>query len=134
MAFVHIPQDERLKLDAKTRQYIFLGYGLDEFVYKIFDPIAKKVVRSRDIVFVEDQTIEDIVKTKVRLSQQDPLVDLDAVSASPATEQAENDVADDVHDDVHGTGDEDAPQQHEINAETDDPDQQPPAAPLRRSS
>jgi len=62
-AFVHIPQDERLKLDAKTRQCIFLGYGLDEF----FDPIAKKVLRSHDVVFVEDQTIEDIVKTKVQV-------------------------------------------------------------------
>ena len=65
-AFVHISQDERLKLDAKTRQCIFLGYGLDEFEYKLFNPIAKKVVRSRDVVFVEDQTIEDIVKTKCR--------------------------------------------------------------------
>ena len=64
-AFVHIPQDERLKLDAKTRQCIFLVYGLDEFGYKLFDSIAKKVMRSRNVVFVEDQTIEDIVKTKV---------------------------------------------------------------------
>ena len=65
-AFVHIPQDERLKLDAKTRQCIFLVYGLDEFGYKLFDSIAKKVMRSRNVVFVEDQTIEDIVKTKCR--------------------------------------------------------------------
>lgn len=64
-AFVHIPQDERSKLDAKTRQCILLGYDLDEFGYKLFDPIEKKVVRSRDVVFVEDQTIEDIVKAKV---------------------------------------------------------------------
>ena len=26
-AFVHIPRDERFKLDAKIRQYIFIGYG-----------------------------------------------------------------------------------------------------------
>lgn len=29
--FVHVPKDERSKLDAKTRQCIFLGYGHDEF-------------------------------------------------------------------------------------------------------
>ena len=29
---------------------------------------ARKVLISRDIVFVEDQTIEDIVKTKVHVS------------------------------------------------------------------
>ena len=33
-AFVHVPKDERSKLDAKTRQCIFIGYGLDEFGYR----------------------------------------------------------------------------------------------------
>jgi len=87
-AFVHISQDEKLKLDAKTRQCIFFGYGLDEFGYKLFDPIAKKVVGSRDVVFVEDQTIEDIVKTKVQVPQQESLVDLDPIPAAPALQQA----------------------------------------------
>ena len=73
-AFVRIPQDERLKIDTKTRQCIFLDYGLDKFGYKLFDPVAKKVVRSCDVVFVEDQTIEDIVKTKVQVPQQEPVV------------------------------------------------------------
>ena len=45
-AFVHIPQDERSKLDAKTRPCIFLGYGLNECCYKLYDPISKKVIRS----------------------------------------------------------------------------------------
>ncbi|KAK8564769.1 hypothetical protein V6N12_058351 [Hibiscus sabdariffa] len=38
-AFVHVPKDERSKLDAKTRQCIFIGYGLDgEFGYRLYDP------------------------------------------------------------------------------------------------
>ncbi|CAH1444283.1 unnamed protein product [Lactuca virosa] len=32
-AFVHIPKDERSKLDVKTKPCIFLGYGQDEFGY-----------------------------------------------------------------------------------------------------
>ena len=55
-------------------------------------------------MFVEDQTIKDIVKTKVQVPQQEPLVDLDPVPAALAQQQAEGDVADDAHDDVHGTG------------------------------
>ena len=43
-AYVHVPKDERSKLDAKTRQCIFIGYGQDEFDYNFFDPIEKKVV------------------------------------------------------------------------------------------
>jgi hypothetical protein len=66
-AFVHIPQDERSKLDSKTRQCIFLSYGGDQFSYKLFDPIARKFVRSSDVVFVEDQTIDDIVKRKKKV-------------------------------------------------------------------
>lgn len=37
-AFVHIPKDERLKLDPQ-KKCIFLGYGNDEFGYKLSDPI-----------------------------------------------------------------------------------------------
>ena len=87
-----------------------LAFGLDEFGYKLFDPIAKKVVGSSDVVFVEDQTIEDIVKTKVQVPQQEPLVDLDPIPMAPAPRQAEGDAADDALDDLHGTGDENAPQ------------------------
>ena len=59
-AFVHVPKDERSKLDVKTRECIFIGYGQDQFGYRFYDPIEKKLVRSRDAVFVEEQTINDI--------------------------------------------------------------------------
>jgi len=38
-AFVHVPKDERSKLDKKTRKYIFIGYGEDEFGYRFYDPV-----------------------------------------------------------------------------------------------
>ena len=85
-------------------------------------------MRSHDVVFVEDQTIEDIVKTKGRVppQQQQDMIDSDPVLAAPAPVQLEAD-AEDVQDDVHGgAGEEDAPQQQqqEYDAEVDDPDQQ----------
>ena len=58
-AFVHIPRDERSKLDSKTKQCIFLGSEDDEFGYRLWDPKEKKIVRSKDVIFFEDQTIED---------------------------------------------------------------------------
>jgi hypothetical protein len=39
----------------------------------LFDPIARKVVRSRDVVFVKDQTIEDIVKTEKKVLESIPV-------------------------------------------------------------
>ncbi|KAL4368326.1 hypothetical protein GQ457_05G026720 [Hibiscus cannabinus] len=52
-------QDEHSKLDAKTKQCIYLCTPQDEFGYRLWDPVNKRIVRSRDVVFLEDQTIED---------------------------------------------------------------------------
>ena len=70
-SFVHVPKDERSKLDAKSRQCIFIGYGEDEFGYKFYDPIEKKLVRSCDVKFMEDQTIEDIDKMEKSTPKED---------------------------------------------------------------
>ena len=51
---MQIPKDERSKLDAKAKQSIFIGYGEDEFGYKFYDPVEKKLVRSRDVKFMKD--------------------------------------------------------------------------------
>ena len=59
-AFMHIQSDERSKLDSKSKVCIYLSAGDDKFGYKLYDPIHKKVMRSRDVVFMEDQTIKDI--------------------------------------------------------------------------
>jgi hypothetical protein len=41
-AFVNIPKDERSKLDNKVKQCIFIGYGHEEFGYRLWDPVNKK--------------------------------------------------------------------------------------------
>jgi hypothetical protein len=76
-------------------------------------------VRSRDVVFVENQTIEDIVNCKGKKfwsqfrwvfllkKQQQDRVDSDPEPAGLAQQEAENDDAEDVQDDAHsGTGEE----------------------------
>jgi hypothetical protein len=78
MAFVHVPRDERSKLDSKVKQCIFLGYGHEEFGYRLWDPVFKKIIRSRD-VFFEDQTIEDMEQTKKPKSLCEERVDLGPV-------------------------------------------------------
>jgi len=45
-AFVHIPKDERSKLDGKSKQCIFLSYCRDDFAYKFYDPVDKKIVKN----------------------------------------------------------------------------------------
>ena len=45
-----------------------MGYPHKEFGYRLLDPIDKKIIRSRDVIFFEDQTIEDI-KKKVEIKK-----------------------------------------------------------------
>ncbi|RDX66523.1 hypothetical protein CR513_54698, partial [Mucuna pruriens] len=61
-AFVHVPKHERSKLDMKIKQCIFIGYGPYEYGYRLYDLVEKKPFRSRDVKFMENQTIEDINK------------------------------------------------------------------------
>ncbi|KAG8478926.1 hypothetical protein CXB51_028925 [Gossypium anomalum] len=134
-AFVHVPKDERSKLDAKTRQSIFIGYGLDgEFGYRLYDLVQKKLMRSRDVVFIEDQTIDDIDKTK-KVDSQDSgdLIDVNPISLDSSPDPIQDDVHGDVSDDHQDICDFDTPMDDVVN------DQQqaiiaPPAVPLRRSS
>lgn len=58
VAYVHIPKDERQKLDDKTRKCIFIDYGEDQFGYKFYSTDLKKPIRSRDAIFQENEFLE----------------------------------------------------------------------------
>lgn len=54
-AFVHVPDEKRRKLDPKATEGVMMGY-LEKSLscYKIWDPAAKKLVISRDVIFEEE--------------------------------------------------------------------------------
>ena len=125
-AFVHIPKDERFKLDPKANQCIFLGYGHEEFGYRLYDPVDKKVVRSRDVVFLEDHTIEDIDKLESAESSTDDLVDLDPLDPP---------IVHDINEEVQTPHDDAAEDDVEPEIEGEQPPQESlPQTPLRRST
>ena len=59
---MHIPKEQRTKLDDKATLCIFIDYGDEEFEYRLWDSEKQKIVRSRDVVFHEHETIEDMEK------------------------------------------------------------------------
>ena len=77
--FVHIPKGERSKLDVKPESCIFLGYDHEEFGYMLWDPMSMKIVRSRDVVFLEDQLVDDGHKTKKASSSTEIPIIIDPV-------------------------------------------------------
>jgi hypothetical protein len=58
LAYVHIPSEERSKLDPKSKQCVFLGYGKWVKGYKFWDPTANKAVISRVVVFDENSMLK----------------------------------------------------------------------------
>ena len=85
LAYMHVPKDQRSKLDNKSKACIFMGYSEDEFGYRLWDLVDKKVVRSRDVVFLEDKTIEDWKQQKSEPTPQSTstTIDLRPSESSP---------------------------------------------------
>jgi transposase InsO family protein len=53
IAYVHVPDEKRSKLDPKTEKCIFIGYSLKQKGYRCFNPSTQKLQVSRDVVFDE---------------------------------------------------------------------------------
>ena len=63
-ALVYVPKEQRLKLDSKSTPCIFVGYGDAKFGYKLWDSKEKKMIRSRDVVFHENENLANFEKTE----------------------------------------------------------------------
>ena len=59
IAYTHIPSELRKKLDDRSEKCIFIGYSETSKAYKIYNPIPKKLILSRDVKFLENQFWND---------------------------------------------------------------------------
>ena len=62
--FVHIDKYYRTKLEAKSKKCTFIGYGVDDFGYRLWDLRNCKIIRSRDVVFNENVMYKDQLQGK----------------------------------------------------------------------
>ncbi|MCO5576386.1 hypothetical protein L7F22_030196 [Adiantum nelumboides] len=53
LAYAHIPQQLRGKLDDKAVKCIFVGYSSGSKGYRLYNPATNKIFESRDIIFAE---------------------------------------------------------------------------------
>ena len=79
-AFVHVSKDERSKLDNEAKSCIFLEYGHEEFGYRLWDLVNMKIVKNRDVVFLEDQLGDDADKVENASSFVEILVSLNPIA------------------------------------------------------
>jgi hypothetical protein len=88
-AYVHLPKENRSKLDKMVEKCIFIGYKDGVKGYKICNPETKKTVYSRDVVFRE---VKYVSKQEFLPTQDEPeKIELeldDAKSESSEEEEA----------------------------------------------
>ena len=53
IAYVHIPDELRTKLDPKAEKCIFIGYSLEQKGCHNYNPVTQEIKVSRDVVFDE---------------------------------------------------------------------------------
>jgi hypothetical protein len=51
LAFVHVPKEKRKNRHYKATPSIFVGYSISTKQYFVYDPLARTLHRSRDVVF-----------------------------------------------------------------------------------
>jgi len=54
IAYVHVPAQQRTKLEDQSKKYVFIGYDEKTKAYRFFNPITKKVIMSRDVQVDEE--------------------------------------------------------------------------------
>jgi hypothetical protein len=56
------PRGKKDQLNDKNEKYIFVRYSDRRMEYKLFNPITKKGIMSKDVIFEEDKTLKYIKK------------------------------------------------------------------------
>ena len=56
IAYAHVPDQQRKKLDDKSKKLIFVGYDDKSKAYRLYNPKENKVEISRDVQFDEENS------------------------------------------------------------------------------
>ena len=70
-AYIHIPKQNRRKLDDKAEKLIFIGYSEQSKAYRFLNPRTEQIKISRDVIFLDSvhrtcDSIKEIEKKAVR--------------------------------------------------------------------
>jgi hypothetical protein len=56
LSHVHVSDNNRTKLDDKSRGSVLLGVSAESKAYRLYDPMSQRIIVSRDVVFEEDKS------------------------------------------------------------------------------
>jgi hypothetical protein len=99
VAYVHIPNARRTKLENKSVCCVLLGVSEESKGYRLYDPTTKKIVTSRDIIFEEEKHWDWDISYKEELQMnlewgEEGETDADEANSSEDAEAIEQNIAD----------------------------------------
>lgn len=63
-AFAHINNEDTTKLKEKSKNCTFIGYGVNEYGYRLYGYENHKIIRSRDVVLNKSVLYKDQLQRK----------------------------------------------------------------------
>ena len=107
ISYVHIDAEKRDKLDAKAQRCVFIGYGSNYFGYRFWIEEGRRIIRSRDATFNEDELYKNKFgsggeskseESVHQIPSKDDLNELeeDELSVQDVTENGDEDMAETV--------------------------------------
>jgi len=93
VAYIQVPEVKKKKLDNHNEKCIFIGYSEESKVYKLYNPLTKKLVVSRDVVFNEAEawswSNEETIKEQPVMNEHDePLHEIPPPATPPSPQHA----------------------------------------------
>ena len=67
VTYAHAIDELRKKLDNKVQKCIFVGYSKDTKSYHLYDPITRKLIISRYVHFVENESWDGTIDKNVKI-------------------------------------------------------------------
>jgi hypothetical protein len=89
-AFVHIDKENRTKLESKSKKCTFIGYGVHDFGYRLWDYENNKIIRSRDVIFNEKVMYKDQLEGKKQEEEKQEYIVLDEITEKEIPKEPEN--------------------------------------------
>jgi hypothetical protein len=89
-AFFHIDKENRTNLEAKSKKCTFIGYGVNDFGYHLWDYENQKIIRSRDVIFNEKVMYKDQLQGKIQEKEKPKYTVLDEITEKETLKVPEN--------------------------------------------
>jgi hypothetical protein len=89
-ACVHIDKENRTKLESKSKKCTFIGYGVNDFGYRLWDYENNKIIRSRDVIFNEKVMYKDQLQGEKQKEEKKEYKVLDEITEKEIPKEPKN--------------------------------------------